>query len=376
MFKSSTIIITLLSISLVKGDGVTEQKFSKKNFRQYRGKFGKLYVSSNEARYRAEIYDANMVEAEAFNKEQHSWTKGENMFTDLTPEERQNYLGYFPGSDLIEVEDGSTPSNNDDVIDTTSGSETDSNSGQASQSTHVPEMTGLVGSTINPFAALPQKINWLAAGLMSGVKNQGACGACWAFTTTALVESLYKKKYNTEINLSEQELVDCSITSTYMNYGCNGGFNPNGLNYYRLFGSHLESQYPYIGRQSTCKKLYTNSYKVASVTTVKKGSLVALLTALSKGPVATAYFVANDFYGYRSGIYDYRRGCKLATNINHAVLAVGYDLNPAAPYIMFKNSWGKYFGEGGYFRMSMNLVDLGNGPCNLTKFATSATASL
>lgn len=60
------------------------------------------------------------------------------------------------------------------------------------------------------------------------MKNQGACGACWAFAATATCESwaLFNSK---SYDLSEQQLVDCS--GSYGNKGCNGGWPASALKY-------------------------------------------------------------------------------------------------------------------------------------------------
>ena len=49
---------------------------------------------------------------------------------------------------------------------------------------------------------------------------KGACGSCWAFSTTGLLEAANAKSTGKLLSLSEQNLVDCD---KYMNHGCGGG---------------------------------------------------------------------------------------------------------------------------------------------------------
>lgn len=46
-------------------------------------------------------------------------------------------------------------------------------------------------------------INWVTAGKMNPVQNQGQCGSCWAFSSTAAIESHHAIAGNELIKLSE-----------------------------------------------------------------------------------------------------------------------------------------------------------------------------
>lgn len=62
-------------------------------------------------------------------------------------------------------------------------------------------------------------VDWRTAGIITPIKNQGSCGSCWAFAATAAHESyqIQFKGQSKDINLSEQQLVDCSNISPYYN---------------------------------------------------------------------------------------------------------------------------------------------------------------
>ena len=61
--------------------------------------------------------------------------------------------------------------------------------------------------------------DWRNQGAVTDVKNQGLCGASWAFATTAAIESAYQIKTGSLISLSEQQLIDCDTAS----FGCKKG---------------------------------------------------------------------------------------------------------------------------------------------------------
>ena len=65
--------------------------------------------------------------------------------------------------------------------------------------------------------------NWKALGKVTSVKDQKSCGSCWAFAANAAVESKYKIDKNWNLNLSEQDLIDCGPGS------CSGGLTNKAM---------------------------------------------------------------------------------------------------------------------------------------------------
>jgi len=74
----------------------------------------------------------------------------------------------------------------------------------------------------------------------------------------------------------------------------------------------------------------------------------ALKDAVAKLPVSVAVCAGEgDFQSYESGIFDGPCG----TQLDHAVLAVGYGEENKKLYWKVKNSWSDTWGEQGYIRM-------------------------
>lgn len=78
------------------------------------------------------------------------------------------------------------------------------------------------------------------------VKDQGTCGASWAFSATGALEGQLYKNTRKLRSLSEQQLLDCTVK--YGNTGCSGGLATNAYRYLQSSGGIcLESTYPYLG---------------------------------------------------------------------------------------------------------------------------------
>lgn len=396
------IAITVLTMSAMVNSLTLPDKNTLANaFGDYQAKFAKKYDTSDELSYRNGLYQANMEEIKAFNAANNDWKKAENQFTDMTAEERAAYTGLKVPA--IKVQNTAS-TDAEKAIPAFSGVTGTTTAATATKPTTAAATT--VKATVlvpgnnlaAPFNALKVSVNWVTAGVVTPVKNQGQCGSCYAFSTIGLLESLYKQKFKTDINLSEQEMVDCSG-----NGGCGGGNMYTTLNYIKTSGIHLETADPYKAVVSSKCPYTADSYKtgaaataamstagsattvlkVASLTEVGNKSLFSLLNALQTSPVTVAINVVNSLYSYSSGLYPAAScGTPVQDNINHAVLAVGYSITGDStsnnkPYILIKNSWGNTWGEAGYFKLEIpSWTDVGLGPCNITNGGMNYVATL
>jgi C1A family cysteine protease len=215
--------------------------------------------------------------------------------------------------------------------------------------------------------SLPASLDWRNVGganYISGVRDQGGCGSCWAFAVTAALESARLRAANTpgvNLDLAEQILLSCSGAGS-----CSGGYISTASDFVKDTGLPVESCYPYTQTNGSCTNACPNyqasTYKIQSwswVTTTST-TAAALKNALNTyGPLVTTMDVYSDFYYYDSGVYSYTYGDYQG---GHAILLVGYD--DAGQYFICKNSWGTGWGESGYFRIAYSeinsVVDFGD----------------
>ena len=175
---------------------------------------------------------------------------------------------------------------------------------------------------------------------------------------------------------SEQMLVDCDTSDS----GCNGGLMEYSFTWLKKNGGiMLDSDYPYKGTKQSCKSDKTK-YVDMTITGYKKlGSSWSTWSAVDEdeikeflyqtGPLAIA-LNADPLQTYTSGILDLTSTKCPSSGINHAVTLVGYGTQSSTDYWIVKNSWGKSWGESGYFR-----IRRGNGTCGVNCYITTALVS-
>ncbi|XP_003383726.1 PREDICTED: cathepsin L1-like [Amphimedon queenslandica] len=204
---------------------------------------------------------------------------------------------------------------------------------------------------------LPEEVDWRTKNAVTGVKDQGQCGSCYAFSAVGALEGAQALAHDKLVHLSEQNIVDCSIP--YGNKGCNGG------NMYESFryiidndGIDREDGYKYTGRQGQCKfDRKAIGGRQVGIIHIPTGSEAELQSALATaGPVSVAIDgSSNAFRFYEKGVFD-EPNCS-TTKLTHAGLIIGYGKKKGKPYWLVKNSWGPHWGMKGYIMMARNKAN-------------------
>ena len=214
------------------------------------------------------------------------------------------------------------------------------------------------GTTLTvPVLPLPVKIDWRdysGGNYVTPVKEQGMCGACWAFAATAALESkvlISQDSPGVPIDLSEQILTSCSGAGT-----CAAGAINVAADFISNSGLPPESCYPYAAADGACTSGCANwqdtAYKISGWQMVDPTVQAVKYALYNYGPLVTLMAAQTDFFYYSSGIYTYSWG---GFEGYHSALIVGYD--DVEQYFIVKSSWGADWGEAGYFRIDYSEMN-------------------
>lgn len=259
------------------------------------------------------MFVQNLAKIESHNSKGHSWTMEANKFADLTDQEfKAGYLG----------------------LDTSMDSD-------------VPT-TPVLGCSASFPSGAARSVDYTKTGGVTAVKDQGHCGSCWSFTSTASLEFCHWKATGKLVSFSEQQLIDCS-QGKWGNHGCNGGNYMRSFLYSKTNGNMPESSYPYKGTDGSCKYDKSKAVKTSSkgFENFESSCPSALIQAVSKRVVSVSVD-ATEWKYYKGGIMS---SSQCGTHHNHGVAAVGYNMQGSSGYLKIKNSWGARWGESGFIRM-------------------------
>jgi len=293
------------------------------NWVEWKDAFGVAFNGDEDVE-RESIYNNNVAFITSENDKDHSYVLGVNQFSHLTEEE---FLARHTGA-----KDGAVTSSEETFF------------GNLDE------------------RARADAVDWTTQGVVNPIKDQGQCGSCWAFSAVGTVESALALSGRSLTRLSEQQLLDCE---DYTQAGCGGGYNNKAMTFMSQYGVCSEKSYPYSatdfdddtcqagdsehGHAGEAKCTFAVQAGIVTGYTNTPKTVDGLEAALNQQPVSVTIKADSTFQSYRSGVLS--ESCPFLGQINHAVIAVGYDDES----FKIRNSWGESWGEAGYVRIAKGV---------------------
>jgi len=284
---------------------------------------------TEEYEMRKALFEQRLAEVDTHNSNPDKlWQAGTSHFTDRTEGERQEVRGYKRTEN---------PSHGFSMLEISS-----------------------------PEEELPEEKNWMHLAVANKVRDQGACGSCWAVATVTVLEAhyeIYSAKGGATKSFSPQQTLECTPNPNECGGqgGCKGATVELALDWIVKNGLATEDEVPYQGVDGQCsaKKVLLGqdaapadqggaSFGLQTFKTLTPNADYPLAEALAKyGPVAISAS-AGAWFEYNSGVFD---GCQKDAVVDHAITAYGYGKDKDVKYWLVRNSWGASWGEKGFIRI-------------------------
>mmetsp|Transcript_20143 Transcript_20143/g.45049 ORF Transcript_20143/g.45049 Transcript_20143/m.45049 type:complete len:378 (+) Transcript_20143:86-1219(+) len=326
MFSKSLIALLAL-VALVSVSAARVKELNGYTFEMYLADFN-LKFHPSEMPARRQAFDSELARVHAHNSKNSGWKETMNKFSVLSAKEKKAFHGRHKG--VASAQGKMLKKANDLPAD----------------------------FEIKSVELLPESVDWRSKGVATAVKDQGHCGSCWAFATTAVIESHVALSSGLLFDLSVEQMAMCAPNPDKCGGtgGCEGSTAELAFEY--LSGSrgmYEEYQYSYTsyyGVDEDCKRFPGETSPVATINGFVKlpdNNATAVLSAVAKVGPLSINVDASTWHSYESGVFD---GCNQASpDVNHVVVMVGYGEEAGGKYWLVRNSWSPTWGEKGYIKL-------------------------
>lgn len=198
------------------------------------------------------------------------------------------------------------------------------------------------------------------------------CGSCWAHGTTSALSDRIKvmrKRAFPDVQLSPQVLINCVTANS--SQGCQGGDPTAAYSWILANGITDDTCMNYLAANQNCSAINIcrncdPTKGCSAVTNPKKwhitehgqvaGEQNMMAEIYARGPIAATIAVTPALENYTSGVFIDMTGDK---SLDHSVSITGWGVDNGTKYWVVRNSWGTYWGEGGWVRIVRGVNNLG-----------------
>jgi len=214
---------------------------------------------------------------------------------------------------------------------------------------------------------LPSSFDWRnynGHSYIGPIRDQGSCGACYAFGASAAAEGAYNwanGKYDGNCADFSEAFVAFCLSDYYSGFdGCSGSdYDYQELTGLVNYGVCNDNVYPYTDHEQACQASSWDTPRTTFHSWHRVGcnDIDAIKTAImTYGVIDAAVYVGSAFQAYSGGIYqDSKTSCPsdpcYYSETNHIISLVGWNDNGGDGYWILRNSWGTDWGEDGYMRI-------------------------
>jgi cathepsin B len=246
-------------------------------------------------------------------------------------------------------------------------------------------------------AEFDSRTQWPSCTVIAKIRDQSACGSCWAFGSTEAFEDRQCVSTGKDTEFSTEDTAACCTGFLCGgSMGCDGGQPSSALDWMTRSGVVTGGDYTDIGSGTSCKPYSLqpcahhvppsakypacpsseyptpacaktcseNSYPTAYAADKHKAAKAYSIDGEQKimsdivqyGPVSAAFTVYADFPTYKSGVYTHQSGSELG---GHAIEIIGFGTENGTPYWLVKNSWNEQWGDNGTFKIARGTDECG-----------------
>lgn len=242
-------------------------------------------------------------------------------------------------------------------------------------------------------ASLPEAFDprdkWPNCPSLNEIRDQGACGSCWAVAAVEAMTDRYciHSKETKQFHFSAEDLMSCCEKC---GIGCIGGNRPNVWMYWKKSGivsggnynssqgcrpyvippceHNITGEYPPCGQIAhtpRCDKTCELNYKVdydsdkryaKNVYSVDFNEDQIKAELFKNGPIESALTIYVDFLHYKNGVYNHTEGREIG---HHAIKILGWGVEDGHKYWLVANSWNRDWGDKGFFKILRGINHCG-----------------